>query len=52
MKQNSRIALAVDTYSSVNDDDDGCDGEYVKGKLSNHKQSSIRWMEMEEKFVN
>ena len=53
MKQNSRIALAVDTYSSFDDDDDdGCDGEYVKRKLSNHTQSSTRWMEMEEKFVN
>lgn len=53
MKQNNRIELAVDTYSSFDDDDDDCcDGEYVKRKLSNHKQSSIRWMEMEEMFVN
>jgi hypothetical protein len=52
MKQNSRIAVAVDTYSSFDDDDDGCDGEFVKSILSSHTQSSTRWMEMEEKLIN
>jgi hypothetical protein len=52
MKQNSRIAVAVDTCSSVDDDDDGCDGEFVKSILSSHTQSSTRWMEMEEKLIN
>jgi hypothetical protein len=50
MKQNSRIAL--ETYSFYDDDDDGCDGEYVKSKLSSHTQSSTRWMEMEQKLIN
>jgi hypothetical protein len=29
MYQEWIIAVAVDTYSSVDDDDDGCDGEFV-----------------------
>ena len=37
MKQNSQIALAVDTYSSFDDDDDGCDGEYVNYRTINSR---------------
>ena len=52
MKQNSRNALAVDTYSSCKDYDDGCGGEYVQNKLSNHTQQSTRWMKIVDKLIN